>query len=195
MNNETAPQVTEQSAPVVASVAQTATIDQLQAQVAALTIQLNAKDSIVKVPVTDAELDAALGQLETINRESIESESPTAKPTMGLTKVMGKTPDFTKDQKVKWRKFRAGWDKLFSARHRVLLPQRKAMFARVSRNPSAMVGTVAKTRKDSTMSRITLTASEPAKARKGKGLKKAKPSQVAARLPKAGNASPMATIQ
>lgn len=190
MNTDTA-QVIETSAPAVAL---TATVDQLQAQVAALTLQLNAKDSIVKVPVSDADFEMALKKMDAANAESLNSENPPARADLSLTKALGVTPAMTKEQKALWNPFKSKWEKAFSAKHRVLIPQRRAILSRVMLNPNALVATVAKQRKDGTVSRVSLSAKEPAKVRKGKGLKKAKPAQVAAHVPAAGNAAEPAKV-
>jgi hypothetical protein len=179
---------TEQIAVTETNAETLAVVTQLQAKVNALQVQLDAKDSIVKVPVDDETFGKAIASLEAINADSLVSGNPPARPAFSLTKILGVTPAKTKEQNVVWKLFKSKWDKAFSKAHRELVPQRKAILARVMRNGAASISTVAKSRKDQTVSRVSISASEPAKSRKGKGLKKAKPAQVAAHVPAAGNA-------
>jgi hypothetical protein len=189
MNAEvTTPSVVETIAAPVATLAD------LQAEVIRLRAQVDAKGKTIKAPVTNEEFAAALSKLEGINAESLASDNPSARPNLSLTSIMGVTPDKTKEQNALWKPFKSKWEKAFSAKHRELVPQAKAMIARAMRNAGSLVSTVRKVRKDGTTQKAALSVSEPRKAPKGKGLKKAKPAQVAAHVPAAGNAQTPAMV-
>lgn len=168
----------------------TSEVIKLRAEVA------SAKAKPEKKPADDASFDKALATLQSEAKEDLAQANPKASPNLSLSGVLGFIPEMTKEQKAKWVPIRDGLRKTYSDLHRQLLGKRKAIFARVTRNPRALVATVARQRKDGTHARVSLAASEPAKARKAKGPAKgkAKPAQIAGKMPVAGNANPPAKV-
>jgi len=179
------PEVAKPSTTPVKSLAD---LTQENAALAARIIALEEPSKVVKMPVEDSKLKAAIASLEKQAVEDLESGNPKANPNLSLSEELGFVPLLTKDQKPAWKTFRDATRRAYSTLHRKLVPQRKAVISRVLRNGNATVSTVHRVRKDSTVSRASIAVSEPAKVRKGKGLKKAKPQQIAAQMPVAGNA-------
>jgi hypothetical protein len=171
------------------------TLEGLQAEllrqtaiISALTAKVESDGKVESKPITDEALNLAICELENSAKLDLESGNPKASPALSLVKILGYRPAMTKEQSANWKPRRDAMRKSYSAAHRVLIPARKAVLARVLRNPSALGASVLRVRKDKTVARVSLSASEPAKKRKGKGMKKAKPAQVAASVP----ASPLA---
>lgn len=149
-----------------------------------------------KKPADDATFGKAIASLQSEAKEDLSKDNPKASPNLSLSGVLGFIPEMTKEQKAQWVPVRDGLRKQYSDLHRQLMGKRKAIFARVIRNPRAIVATVARERKDGTHARVSLAASEPAKTKKAKGpaKNKAKPSQIAGKMPAAGNAHPPAKV-
>lgn len=176
--------------------------EQAIANLTAEVIQLRAKveknegKTLEKKPVDDVTFVKALVTLKEEGTEDLKGENPKASPNLSLSGIFGFIPEMTKEQKAQWVPVRDGLRKAYSDVHRQLLGKRKAIFARVTRNPRALVATVARQRKDGTHARVSLAASEPAKAKKAKGPSKgkAKPAQIAGNVPAAGNAANPATV-
>lgn len=147
-----------------------------------------------KKACSDAEFESAIAKLESDAKADRESDSPRAAPIVSLLSVLKFIPDMTKEQKALWTPRKLAMVKAHSELHRRLLGERKAVLARVTRNPNAIIGTVLRTRKDKTVSRVSLTAREPAKRKPGKGMPKAKPAQVAGKVPVAANAQNPAKV-
>lgn len=149
---------------------------------------------VVRVPVTDAEFDIAMQALQDAAEVDLKTGNPKARPSLVLRNAEEMVIAPTKAQKALWNPVKKAMLKAYSAAHRVLIPERKKLLDRVIRNGASLVQTVAKTRKDGTLSKVSIAAIEPAKAKPGKGLKQAKPKQMAAKLPVAGNAGDPAKL-
>lgn len=168
-------------------------IAKLSARVQELeTVLASAEPEPEKKPVSDAELLEAFAKLETEAKADLASGNPRATPALSLLKVFGFIPVLTKDQKRELKQVKSALAKAYSDFHRTRLAEAKALFSEVSRNPSALVSTVIRKRKDSTVSRASLAVSEPAKAKAKKETGKPKVSPKG--LPKAGNASQPAVV-
>ncbi len=163
-------------------------------ELCAKVLVLESAGKIVKVEVSDEDFQSHLVALQNAAKEDLESANPKARPGLSLKLATGEVIAMSKEQKALWKPAKLAMIRAHSALHRTLVPQRKAILARVIRNGNATVSTVAKTRKDSTVSRVSISASEPAKNRKGSGMKKAKPQQIAGHVPAAGNAQTPAVV-
>lgn len=149
-------------------------------------------EELKKAPVSDADLNTAMAQLEQAGEADAKSASPRPTPNLGLAALLGVRPDFTKSQAQRWKALKVKLAKLYSVKHRELFAARKKLFDRAKRNPASLVATLAKVREDGTAQRVSLTVKEPAKARRKKA--DAKPGQVAGKVPTAGNAKNPASV-
>lgn len=185
--------------PAVSAQAEIAKLDaQAVANMAAELIALRAKvdaqgNGMEKREASDEEIAQAVSKLEAAGKSDLASANPKASPVLSLASVLGFIPKLTKEQRKVWEPVRDSLRKSYSDLHRGLLAKRKAIFNRVSRKPDSLVSTVARARKDGTHARVSLSVSEPAKPRRRKA--DAKPAQVAAKVPAAGNAHPPAAVQ
>ncbi len=187
MNMEAQNQVVETPAETVK------TVEQLQHEVARLTVLVQAKGQPVKVAVTDAEFEGILSAMQAAAKADLESGNPKARPMLTLRTETGEIVALSKEQRAKWNPAKKAMVHAHSEAHRKLIPARKAAFARVSRNGDAIVATVHKEGKTGG-EYVSLSARKVGKRKAGKGLKKAKPAQVAAHVPAAGNAENPAKV-
>lgn len=192
-----APAVETKAAPALTIPAQ-APVTEREAALMAEIITLRAKSQdLPKHAASDAEFSAAIAQLEKEAAEDLAKANPSPRPALSLAKVLGFIPNpKTAEQNKAWKEARKGMESRHSAKHRLLLAERSKLLRKTIANPSALVATVAKVRKDGTTARVSVSASAPAKAKKSTGRSKgaAKPTQVAAKVPVAGNAVNPATV-
>lgn len=193
MSNEVqTPQTATQSA-----VAQIAADEQQMAKMHAEIQRLTALTANITPPLpkrapSDEEMAKAMASLAEQAKADLANESPKASGNLSLSSVLGFIPTLSKEQRAAWAKVRDAIRSDYSDKHRELFAHRKAILARVMRNPKSLVSTSAKQRKDGTHSRVSLSAKEPAKAKRRKVT--AKPAQVAAHVPTPGNANPPAKV-
>lgn len=173
------------------------TIEEQMATMQAEIIRLRGANKTVTVTVENSTLESAIAKLESEAALDLASENPKARPSLTLKTEAGDVIAPSKAQKelTKWDARKKAMVKAHSDKHRLLFGQRRANLQRLVKDPSATVATsqrVAKT--DGRILSVGLRASRKALARKGKGLRKAKPAQLAAAMPVAGNAAKPAMV-
>lgn len=175
-------------------------VSKLTQELAAAQARLLVLENAGKLPkkaASDAEFFGAIAKLQTDAKSDLDSGNPKARPALNLSSVLGFIPNpMTKEQREAWKAAKSAMEKAHSNAHRQLLPQRRKTLEKVLRNPASLAQTVAKVRKDGTHSRVSISASEPRKAQRksGRGKNAAKPAQVAAHVPVAGNAATPASV-
>jgi hypothetical protein len=143
-----------------------------------------------KKPVDDAALDKAIVVLESKNKADV------SKLDLSLSKQLGFTPLFSAIQKKDWQKRRDAMRAAHSAYWKANAGIAIAHLRRATRSKTALMGGAIKNNKEGKVNSVVLRANKlaPKVAAKGKGANAAKPAQIAAKVPKAGNAVNPATV-
>lgn len=160
------------------------------------------KTEEAKLPVTDDDLNSAIERLEKKNRASIaqaQGGGKYASPSLDLSlkEQLGFLPDLKADQKKNWSKRRDEMRRQFSAFWKERASIVGALVRQAAKTPNALVrGKINQRKKDNAITGFSFGATKLAKPmkRSGKGKNAAKPAQVAAHVPVAGNATNPLTI-
>lgn len=174
------------------------TLEGLQHEVARLTVLVNAKDSpLPKIVITDEALAGAMEAMDKANAEALASDNPPASASLSLNKAFNSPVDLTEAQRKVWRPFANRWKDAFSDKHREMLPKRKKALDMVIRDAKSKVSTTLRLSKETGQvlsAGIRATRKAKTDAKRKNGGKKAKPAQIAAKVPAAGNAAEPAKL-
>ncbi len=147
----------------------------------------------VKKPVSDAELAKAFSALQGANKEKPETLN------LSLSSVLGFVPLLTDPQKSAWKAVKDPIQSAYVAKCKRESGEAIALARRAIANPKAFYGQKIRRRKsDGQATSFSMRGrgfAKPAKGKaKGKGKNGAKPAQIAAKMPAAGNAAKPATV-
>lgn len=181
--------------------ASAALIASLQAELAILRNQVSAPE-VVKVPVEDAALAVAIASLEHDAKVDLAGERVSDKgnpldtratPDLTLHSKLGVYPELTVSQRKVWTEAKKGIIHAYSAFHRAQLGKRRALLTRIVKDARGVISTSGRETSKGALS-VSIRGKLAAKPRKGAGMKKAKPAQIAAKVPAAGNAQTPAFV-
>ena len=152
----------------------------------------------VRVPVSEEQLNEAIAKLENVNAGSIKGASEANPPVLdlSLSKRLGFNPLLTPAQRKDWGKRRDAMRQAFSTYWKAHFATVRSLLNNAVKNPRAILGARISRNKLGEIDRVAANASKLAKSR-GKvknGGKKAKPAQVAGKIPAVGNQNPPAKV-
>lgn len=196
--NEIDPAVNEMHAPAAPVALDVLQINKVLREHEKVIAELRAENQALKGleegrAVTDEEIAKAFDVIKERSNASLLTTNP-GEPKFALDPIFGFKSALTKQQKKAYRDLCKPISKAFDARHAILWAPTQIALKKAFKKKDRRLSTRNKLHKDGSPADVMLRVRVKATSKPGKGLKAAKPKQVAGSVPSAPNANPPASL-